>query len=439
MKPLLYRLCFVLDLIKYRALFLSAEKGFTEKLVLPLLLYSMKGSGNGSRKFPRALSPSVRLMWKNNWSSVADENARVENSDSKVAPCIAKRQRRSSVRLDELGDEHNSSLPLHDVSSPANLQEKFQSIDFKSPCRPRVHAKSDGGLLKGSSPVVEKVSCNLPDTLETDTLLKKVTNADKMQQHLTSKSGRAGRIPRVSKLANSVKKFVPVPHTGMLVRTHHKPRVQCMQAGKGMRSGKENNADTSVDLIASAYHNTSSTSDESGQGGVMSVRAQGNNDYLPAQAQAMLGRTNQRVQVSSRTQTFEVMDEAGELRLAETNGSVRGPRGKLVITKKGRFQGAQNGLFREANALGNSMEHCDGRILDAENCSQPPVGVREWLQSLGLGKYTELFEAHEVELEVLPLLTFEDLREMGVVAVGSRRKLFFSIQQLKRAILPAVN
>ncbi|MCO5561448.1 hypothetical protein L7F22_015069 [Adiantum nelumboides] len=383
-------------------------------------------------------------MWKNNSPIVAEKNARVENVDSNVAasPSIAKRQRRSSVRLEELGDEPDSSLPLHDVSSPANLQEKLRSIDFKSPnCRPGVHAKNDG-LLKGST-VVEKVSCNVPDARETDTLLKKVTNGDKMQQHLTSKVGRAGRIPRVSKLANSTKKFVPVSHTGIQVRTHHKPRVQCTQAGKGMRSGKENNADSSVDLIASAYHNTSSMSDESGQDGVMSVRTQGNydlKDYLPAQAQAMqLGRTNQRVQVSSRTQTFEVMDEAGDLCLAETNGSVRGPRGKLVITKKGRLQGTQNVLRREANALGNSMEHCDGRILDAENCSQPLVGVREWLQSLGLGKYTELFEAHEVELEVLPLLTFEDLREMGVFAVGSRRKLFFSIQQLRRAILPAVN
>ncbi|MCO5596950.1 hypothetical protein L7F22_051021 [Adiantum nelumboides] len=63
---------------------------------------------------------------------------------------------------------------------------------------------------------------------------------------------------------------------------------------------------------------------------------------------------------------------------------------------------------------------------------QPPLlnGVRGWLQNLGLGKYLQHFEAHEVDIEVLPLLTFDDLKEMGITAVGSRRKLFFAIQQL---------
>lgn len=58
------------------------------------------------------------------------------------------------------------------------------------------------------------------------------------------------------------------------------------------------------------------------------------------------------------------------------------------------------------------------------------AGVSGWLQDLGLGKYSELFELNEVDTEVLPLLTFEDLREMGVDAVGARRKMFHGIQEL---------
>lgn len=67
----------------------------------------------------------------------------------------------------------------------------------------------------------------------------------------------------------------------------------------------------------------------------------------------------------------------------------------------------------------------------------PPFlnGVRGWLQSLGLGKYAQHFEAHEVDIEVLPLLTFDDLKEMGITAVGSRRKLYFAIQQLGKCLL----
>ncbi|GMI67335.1 hypothetical protein like AT3G48800 [Hibiscus trionum] len=57
-------------------------------------------------------------------------------------------------------------------------------------------------------------------------------------------------------------------------------------------------------------------------------------------------------------------------------------------------------------------------------------GVRTWLESLGLGRYAPVFEIHEVDEEILPLLTLEDLKDMGINAVGSRRKLFSAIQRL---------
>ncbi|XP_039011467.1 ankyrin repeat and SAM domain-containing protein 6-like [Hibiscus syriacus] len=57
-------------------------------------------------------------------------------------------------------------------------------------------------------------------------------------------------------------------------------------------------------------------------------------------------------------------------------------------------------------------------------------GVRTWLESLGLGRYAPVFEVHEVDEEILPLLTLEDLKDMGINAVGSRRKLFSAIQRL---------
>ncbi|KAK9073576.1 hypothetical protein SSX86_007900 [Deinandra increscens subsp. villosa] len=65
------------------------------------------------------------------------------------------------------------------------------------------------------------------------------------------------------------------------------------------------------------------------------------------------------------------------------------------------------------------------------NSSNPERnGVRVWLNQLGLGRYFPIFEVHEVDDEVLPLLTLEDLKDMGINAVGSRRKMFCSIQKL---------
>ncbi|KAK9120188.1 hypothetical protein Scep_018281 [Stephania cephalantha] len=59
-------------------------------------------------------------------------------------------------------------------------------------------------------------------------------------------------------------------------------------------------------------------------------------------------------------------------------------------------------------------------------------GIRMWLNGLGLGRYYPVFEIHEVDEEVLPLLTLEDLKDMGINAVGSRRKLFCAIQKLAK-------
>ncbi|KAG0476760.1 hypothetical protein HPP92_013601 [Vanilla planifolia] len=59
-------------------------------------------------------------------------------------------------------------------------------------------------------------------------------------------------------------------------------------------------------------------------------------------------------------------------------------------------------------------------------------GVRSWLEGLGLGRYAPIFEIHEVDNDVLPFLTLEDLRDMGINAVGSRRKIYCAIQKLSK-------
>lgn len=58
--------------------------------------------------------------------------------------------------------------------------------------------------------------------------------------------------------------------------------------------------------------------------------------------------------------------------------------------------------------------------------------VKEWLIDLGLGKYADLFEMHEVDAEALPLLTYEDLEEMGITALGTRRRIYSAILLLNK-------
>jgi len=54
-----------------------------------------------------------------------------------------------------------------------------------------------------------------------------------------------------------------------------------------------------------------------------------------------------------------------------------------------------------------------------------------WLRSLGLGRYEAAFRENEIDETVLPGLTAEDLKELGVTALGHRRKLLDAIVALR--------
>ena len=49
------------------------------------------------------------------------------------------------------------------------------------------------------------------------------------------------------------------------------------------------------------------------------------------------------------------------------------------------------------------------------------IGI--WLRGLGLERYEQAFRDNEIDLRVLPELTADDLKELGVAAIGHRRLL----------------
>jgi class 3 adenylate cyclase/predicted ATPase len=59
-----------------------------------------------------------------------------------------------------------------------------------------------------------------------------------------------------------------------------------------------------------------------------------------------------------------------------------------------------------------------------------------WLRSLGLGKYEAAFRENEIDETVLPSLTHETLKELGVTAVGHRLKLLDAIAVLRADASP---
>jgi class 3 adenylate cyclase len=59
------------------------------------------------------------------------------------------------------------------------------------------------------------------------------------------------------------------------------------------------------------------------------------------------------------------------------------------------------------------------------------MDVVVWLRSLGLGKYEAVFRENEIDETVLPSLTHENLKELGVTALGHRLKLLDGIVALR--------
>src|SRR5208337_1779828 len=64
------------------------------------------------------------------------------------------------------------------------------------------------------------------------------------------------------------------------------------------------------------------------------------------------------------------------------------------------------------------------------------MDVGGWLRSLGLGQFEANFRDNKIDADVLPQLTADDLKEIGVSAVGDRRRLLAAIAALALPVLP---
>src|SRR6266516_2590050 len=62
--------------------------------------------------------------------------------------------------------------------------------------------------------------------------------------------------------------------------------------------------------------------------------------------------------------------------------------------------------------------------------------LAEWLRGHGLGQYAQTFAENNIEYSVLPDLTEDDLKKLGVSSLGHRKKLLRAIEALTAARQP---
>lgn len=117
-------------------------------------------------------------------------------------------------------------------------------------------------------------------------------------------------------------------------------------------------------------------------------------------------------------ETWDIIEDAHEGNSGDSLPKNLGEEENNLPSDDGHYLGSKTGITKKTR---------DG--------STGVNGVKEWLVELGFGKYAGIFEMHEVDEETLPLLTYEDLREMGIIAVGARRRMYTAIQLLKEPML----
>ena len=64
------------------------------------------------------------------------------------------------------------------------------------------------------------------------------------------------------------------------------------------------------------------------------------------------------------------------------------------------------------------------------------MDVAGWLRGLGLGHYEANFRDNKIDADVLPKLTADDLKDVGVSAVGDRVRLLAAIAAFAVATPP---
>uniref|UniRef100_A0A8C5E1P7 SAM domain-containing protein n=1 Tax=Gouania willdenowi TaxID=441366 RepID=A0A8C5E1P7_GOUWI len=66
------------------------------------------------------------------------------------------------------------------------------------------------------------------------------------------------------------------------------------------------------------------------------------------------------------------------------------------------------------------------------NASLKGSDLPELFSKLGLGKYTDVFQQQEIDLQTFLTLTDQDLKELGITTFGARRKMLLAISELNK-------
>ncbi|KAK9102401.1 hypothetical protein Sjap_019655 [Stephania japonica] len=99
------------------------------------------------------------------------------------------------------------------------------------------------------------------------------------------------------------------------------------------------------------------------------------------------------------------------------------------LSDEGRHAHTNNCL--DMNETEKVIPNHGNPMPESPNLGLNVVTVLEWLQNLGLSKYKEIFVREEIDWDTLQWLTEEDLFNIGITTLGSRKKIVHARNELR--------
>lgn len=110
---------------------------------------------------------------------------------------------------------------------------------------------------------------------------------------------------------------------------------------------------------------------------------------------------------------------------------------EAVIREKMAAEHARAKQQRENEAVSNSDWLCQSNAFDSMLAPSGDSGqyvdeLANMLTAQGLGKYTDVFLRHEIDLPTFATLNDEELKEIGIPTFGARKKLLLLARETKK-------
>ncbi|XP_075469059.1 protein bicaudal C homolog 1 isoform X2 [Ascaphus truei] len=137
-----------------------------------------------------------------------------------------------------------------------------------------------------------------------------------------------------------------------------------------------------------------------------------------------LSRSNSREQLGNGSDSDNWRDRNGmDCSHSEYPSSIGSPKRK------------QNKSAEHYLSSSNYMD-CISSLTGSNGCnlnsSFKGSDLPELFSKLGLGKYTDIFQQQEIDLQTFLTLTDQDLKELGITTFGARRKMLLAISELNK-------